>query len=118
MKSAVLESKLQHDLLDGAEISNPAHVRMLCYVMKLMEKKGQEYEVLFAGMESEEAKGPAETWTRIRKSISEHTDPHDVNIAYTEWTNVIALYDRTESQVDEYISMLRSISDRISITRL
>jgi len=118
MQSAVLESKLQHDLLDGTEIPNPAHIRMLCYVMKLMEKKGKEYEVLFAGIDSEESDESNETWTWLKKSISEHTDPHDINIAYTEFTNVIALYDRTESQVDEYISMLRSISDRITISRL
>ena len=36
----LLETKLQSDLLLGKEnILNPSHVRMLCYVMKLMEKK-------------------------------------------------------------------------------
>lgn len=115
MKSAVLESRLQRDLLDGAQISNPAHIRMLCYVMKLMEKKGKEYAVIMAGVDDDGSSGDADSWADIRKSISEHTDPHDMNIEYTERSNVIALYDRTESQVEEYTHMLEGLSGHLTI---
>ena len=118
MKSAVLESGLQRDLLDGVQISNPTHIRMLCYVMKLMEKKGKEYAVIMVGVGDDGTSGATDSWADIRKSISEHTGSHDMNIEYTDRSNVIALYDRSESQVEEYIHMLEALSGRLTIKRI
>ena len=118
MKSALLESRLQHDLLADTDISNPSHVRMLCYVMKLMEKKGNEYTVLFTGLTPDEKDGSGETWASAKKTISEHIGSYDVNIEYTGETNIIALYDRNDSQVNDFIAGLKGISGRITIDKL
>lgn len=89
--SGLLESKLQKDLINKEEILNPSHVRMLCYVIKLMEKKGKEYRVLFLGADV----APEE--------VSAALGPHDMNIMYTPDTRVLALYDRTDSETEEFI---------------
>ncbi len=60
--SALLESRLQKDLLAKMDIVNPAHVRMLCYIMKLMEKQGKDYSVLFMGFDADNGEGHAPEW--------------------------------------------------------
>ena len=41
-----------------------------------------------------------------------------MNIEYTERSNVIALYDRTESQVEDYMHMIESLPGHLTIKRL
>ncbi len=86
--SALLEKKLQADLLNGVKISFPSHVRMLCYLMKLMEKKGKAYRVLFVRT------GTGNKNTFPGQLLSDH----DVNIQYQAGVNVIAFYDRDETE--------------------
>lgn len=86
--------------------------------MKLMEKKGNEYTVLFTGLTPDEKDGSGETWASAKKTISEHIGSYDVNIEYTDRTNIIALYDRNDSQVNDFIAGLKEISGRITTDKL
>ena len=89
--SALLEKKLQTDLRAGIKISHPSHVRMLCYLMKLMEKKGKSYCLLFV------QKGNDKQTGIIKKLVSDH----DVNIKYMDGINVVAFYDRSDEEMEE-----------------
>ena len=107
----LLETKLQSDLLLGKEnILNPSHVRMLCYVMKLMEKKGKQYQLLFVK--------PLGYEDQYRQVIKEITDAHDVNIQYTEGQYIVAFYDKEESQIEEYENVIIKACPASEIKRL
>ncbi|MBP5594744.1 MAG: HD-GYP domain-containing protein [Pseudobutyrivibrio sp.] len=97
-KSSILEDKLQRDLLDKVDITNPTHIRMLCYIMKLMEKKGKEYIVYFASAKSME---------KLEAQIKENTSNHDVFLLYTDEQYIIALYDKTEEEKFAFINNIQ-----------
>ena len=108
--SSILENKLQTALLNKEEVQNPAHVRMLCYLMKLMERKGKAYSVLFA-----ESK---ENIRDLRKGAHYTIQAHDVIIRYTKTQEIIALYDRSDSQVEEYKGKLKNYCPDVVIWEL
>ena len=108
--SSILENKLQTALLNKEEVQNPAHVRMLCYLMKLMERKGKAYSVLFA-----ESK---ENIRDLRKGAHYTIQAHDVIIRYTKTQEIIALYDRNDSQVEEYKGKLKNYCPDVVIWEL
>ncbi|SFB70689.1 HD-GYP domain-containing protein [Butyrivibrio sp. YAB3001] len=97
--SSALEKKLQKDLLDEEDIQNPSHVRMLCYVMKLMEKKGKDYEVVFASVGNF-----AEKYQEVVKKF---ITAHDVNIRYTADEFIIALYDKAAEETDKFLNEIK-----------
>lgn len=97
-KSSLLEDKLQRDLLDKVDIVNPTHIRMLCYIMKLMEKKGKEYIVYFASAKSME---------KLEEQIKENASNHDVFLLYTNEQYIIALYDKTEEEKFVFVNSVR-----------
>ena len=106
MQSAMLENRLQSDLLAGIEIQNPAHVRMLCYIIKLMEKKGSGYQVMLAGPALSEGYTDDElsaAWSILDIKLREGLNIHDVNIRYTKDRNVIALYGKSPEEADSFV---------------
>ncbi|MBQ9568387.1 MAG: HD-GYP domain-containing protein [Lachnospiraceae bacterium] len=104
--SSVLESRLQKDLLEKKPVSNPSHVRMLCYIIKLMEKKGKTYRVFFAGLKEEPSEPKA--WSELRDTVKEYVGPHDINILYSDTINVIALYDKSDEETEAFITAIRT----------
>ncbi len=108
MKSAMLESRLQSDLLDGKKILHPSHVRMICYVIKLMEKKGNSYRIIFAGP-SDEVLAGGELTSYIKKMsqlILRHVGNHDLTVRYTDRLSVIALFNRTDDELESFVETL------------
>ena len=109
-RSALLEDMLQRDLLDGVKIIHPTHVRMLCYIIKLMEKIGKEYDVLFIGPKGFgelDDKQFASGRRSLTSSINENMSNHDVNIRYNEVYNIVALYDRSKAEREAFVSAVR-----------
>jgi len=105
--SSKLESRLRSDILDpNINIKNPTHVRMLCYVIKLMEKKKKSVHVLLYGpsnAKSLDAQELAKAWDTINNKVKEFVGKHDLHIRYTNESNIIALFER-----DDYdISMIK-----------
>ena len=97
--SAKLENKLQVDLLNKVNVNNPSHVRMMCYVIKLYERKGKNCDVLFYGpdLSDEDLKeNAADAWDRVNASIKGSTTGQDMMIRYNDEFNVIALVDKHE----------------------
>lgn len=102
--SALLESRLQKDLLEGKRIRNPEHIRMLCYMIKLMEKKGEGYSVyLIRDRELEESGKGIEL-------IRECCSPHDLCIRYGDDSVVLALYNIFGDDADRILS---SVSQKL-----
>ncbi len=97
--SAVLERRLSDDLGYEENITNPTHVRMLCYLMKLMEKKGKDYQVIFI----KEPKDVDSFKSAVRKIIG----GRDVKIQYSDEWYLIALYDKSQEDVDTFINVVR-----------
>lgn len=98
--SALLEDKLQNDLQSGVRIIHPSHVRMLCYIIKLMENNGANFSVLMFTSASDERASIA----KLERTIKNLVSRHDVNIKYTADSNIVALYGRSENETEEFIS--------------
>ena len=111
--SALLEHRLQVDLLEKNNITNPTHIRMMCYIMKLMEKRGKDYKVLFLNLGSS-----AESDNKlaaINDFIKNRISNHDINIEYCENTKVISFFDKSDDEFDEFIDGVRQLGDDVSI---
>ncbi len=93
--STLLESRLLKDLMDKTKVTDPSHVRMLCYVMKLMEKKGIRYKVVYFGIAEHVPDGIAteQEMEILQRTIQAGIKNHDVMIRYTAKQYVVALYD-------------------------
>ncbi|MGN0403110.1 MAG: HD-GYP domain-containing protein [Acetatifactor sp.] len=103
LKSAVLENRLQgmassEDIL----VKHPEHVRMLCFIMKLKEKKGERVDVFFVGLKKDEALANAEAWSTIEERLKTHLEMKDVKIECNEILRIIALFDRTDEEIEGF----------------
>ena len=115
--SSILESRLQSDLLAGRKIMHASHVRMICYIIKLMEKKGRIYQVILAGPSGEVLAG-GELTSYIKKMtgiISRHLSNHDLTVRYTERISVIALFERSDDEIKAFIETLKADCPDIQI---
>lgn len=111
LESAKLEGRLQNDLLAGEKIIHPSHVRMLCYMIKLMERKDKQYTVIFVGVDDDPQKSENEVASARRKIasvVAESITAHDINIRYNERLNVVALFDRTDEESGAFVDMIRT----------
>ena len=106
--SALLESKVQKDLLQKVPVSDPSHVRMLCYMMKLLEKKGIRYEIVFLGIDEKVPDGNVEkALGLLTAAYKDMLYGHDINIRYTERNYILALYDRDEEGAAEFLKAVK-----------
>lgn len=96
--SSVLEDMLSRDLMNEVKVSNPSHVRMLCYILKLMEKKEKSYKVLLISDEANDEPMSSKTKAAIKELFD---DPHDVIIRYTSKAYIAALYDRSVDYIHQ-----------------
>lgn len=104
--SAKLENRLQSDLLQKKQINNPTHVRMMCYVIKLMEKKNKNISVLFYGpnksvYNAEEKLDNA--WNDINSFTKTYMKGQDIIVRYDCDLNVLALFDRDEDEIKVFV---------------
>jgi len=102
LKSKLLEERLQKDLKENRAVGEPSHVRMLCYCMKLMERGGKGYRVFFMNCGDS-----AEEMEMLRSVLRMKMTEHDINLQYTENENLVALYDYSGDQVDQFLESVR-----------
>lgn len=121
LESALLEDRLQSDLLDNARIIHASHVRMLCYIIKLMEKKGKMFEVMFIGPEDPGSMTDGDL-SSARKKISSVINAnicnHDVHIRYSEEYDIVALYERSDEEIQGFKDTLKNAYPKIRIRDL
>ncbi|MCR5474752.1 MAG: HD-GYP domain-containing protein [Lachnospiraceae bacterium] len=110
--SAILEHRLQQDIKDGVKINHASHVRMLCYIIKLMENKGKDYRIFFVDTEDETAK------KKLREALKRDIGHDDISILYTRTTWAVALFDRTDRQMDEFIRKLTGECNGVAVYKI
>ncbi len=107
-RSSLLEARLQSDLLEGLKIIHPSHVRMLCYMIKLREKKRNTYQVIFAGPSDESLEGGNLTayMKKLSNAIVDNITGHDITIRYSDRLTIIALCSDDPSVADGFMMRL------------
>ena len=111
--SSLLEDALQKDLLAKVPIQSPSHIRMLCYIIKLMEKKGKDYRVIF--LET----GSAPTLLdSVNDTVKKLLHTHDIHIAYTRERRLIALFDRSAEEAAAFADSIQAALPAASVTVL
>jgi len=115
--SSKLENRLQEDLLAKNEVTHPTHVRMMCYVIKLMEKKGNKISVIFYGpnvslFESQEEIDNA--WSEINTCSKEFISGQDMVIRYNSELNVLALFEKEEC-ITPFVEKVKSVNSNAII---
>ena len=83
-----------------------SQTRMLCYVMKLLEKKKEGSDVLIIKLE---ASGEPEA--SVKQHITAHLHPQDLAIEFLENTYIIALFNRTGEEVQKFVSYFESVPE-------
>ncbi len=98
-KSVQLEIYLQNLVFDtNKKINNPSHVRMLCYVMKLVEKNKENVDVLFVKMMGD--------CKKTASFITAHLKTQDLFIDCYEDVYLVALFNRRPDDVESFISTI------------
>lgn len=108
--SAMLERRLADDLSYKESIISPTHVRMLCYLMKLMERKGKDFFVIFIETKHDDDK--------FKEKLRKYISSHDVGIDYTDDWYLLALYDKTQQETEAFEKELNSEFGGITIEKL
>lgn len=109
--SSLLENNLQQLLLDKeAKVPNPTHVRMLCYVIKLMEKKGQVVEIFIVGNKTNKnitdcKNSDGDTLESILKS---KITGRDIYISYTSDSIIVALFENSPDEISAIRTAIES----------
>lgn len=93
LKSALLENFLQKNAnSDETKANHPSHIRMLCYIMKLKEKKGERVNVFLIKL-LDISKDNQEM---VNKLIKPFLQAYDISLAYNENIRIISLFDKTD----------------------
>lgn len=109
LKSALLEEKLQKDTsINHETVLNPAHIRMISYIIKLAEQDKRSFEVLFAEIKEPvfSERNSEKTDCNIEQILKPYIHTKDINVKYTKNTNIVVLFNRTGEELKNIISEL------------
>lgn len=119
LKSAVLENRLQEmTMSQDTLVNHPEHVRMLCFIMKLKEKKREHMDVFIVSLKEDEIPAGAETHSMIGKMIKSHLKMKDVSIECNDSMRIIALFEKTDEEIENFEKDLNSQSAYVSFERI
>ena len=59
-----------------------------------------------------------EAWSELRDTVKEYVGPHDINILYSDTSNVIALYDKSDEETEAFITAIRTDCPSVSLVCL
>lgn len=100
LKSAVLEDRLQEmTMSQDILVNHPEHVRMLCFIMKLKEKKKERTDVYFIRLRDVEIPSDIENCSVVENMIKSHMRMKDVSIECNDSMKIIALFDKTDEEI-------------------
>lgn len=119
--SSKLENKLHNDLLQDKHIENPTHVRMMCYVIKLMEKKKKPVQVLFYGSKvfSGRTDQPTDeernaTWDKLNAVAKRYMTGQDIVIQYNDEYNALAFFGKDE-EIKAFLADMKALDCPVSM---
>lgn len=115
LKSSLLENYLQKSgNSDETKATHPSHIRMLCYIMKLKEKKGERVNVFLIKL-SDIGKDNQEM---VNKLVKPFLQADDISLAYNENIRIISLFDKTDEQIESFTKALHNSEIQIDIEEL
>ena len=109
-KSSVLEKIIQDTMNSEEEkITNPMHVRMVCYVIKLAEKNKRSFDIFYAESEDEEG---------MNKVLKECIGYRDICIEYSNSKNIVVLFDISSKESEDIKKKIQdhATDSKITIT--
>lgn len=111
--SSLLEAKLQKDLhKDTKTILHASHIRMVCYIIKLAEKRRRALNIYLLDMNGLKRNDADEDFSaQVRPFLR----ARDICIPYETNTHLVVLFDRNSDEVEKFCS---SLSKEIMITEI
>lgn len=115
MRSALLENYLQKTAgNEETKAANPTHIRMLSYIMKLKEKKGERVDAFLISLPD----NSAETLEKAKAQIKPFMHSEDIHIEYNEHKRMIALFDKTDEEIEGFIKAIEECPVRLEMERI
>lgn len=115
LKSALLENYLQKNAnSEETKAINPAHIRMMCYIMKLKEKKGERVNVFLLKL----LNNSDENWEMTNKLLKPILDAEDISLLYSENKRIISLFNKTDEQIECFTKALHNSTIQIDIEEI
>lgn len=119
LKSAMLEKHLQELTISrDTVINHPEHVRMLCFIMKLKEKEGEHTDVYIIHIKNEAAPAHAETIDVVDDMIKAHMAMKDVSIECNDSMKIIAVFDKSDEEIERFERDLRAQSAYVAFEHI
>lgn len=115
LKSALLENYLQKNAnSEETKAINPAHIRMMCYIMKLKEKKGERVNVFLLKL----LNNSDENWEMTNKLLKPILEAEDISLLYSENKRIISLFNKTDEQIECFTKALHNSTIQINIEEI
>lgn len=116
LKSSLLEERLQKDVeMSQERVLNPSHVRMVSYIIKLAEKNGRVFDVMFLSyLDDSIAGGYSKDY--IDKLLKNNVHGKDICIDYTNQQKIIVLFDYKKEEIDTIYNILLTYADVEKLT--
>lgn len=119
LKSALLEDRLQKmTMSQDILVNHPEHVRMLCFIMKLKEKKKERTDVYFIRLRDVEIPSDIENCSVVENMIKSHMRMKDVSIECNDSMKIIALFDKTDEEIVRFEKDLNAQLAYVSFERI
>ena len=119
LKSALLEERLQKmTMSQDILVNHPEHVRMLCFIMKLKEKKKERTDVYFIRLRDVEIPSDIENGSVVENMIKSHMRMKDVSIECNDSMKIIALFDKTDEEIVRFEKDLNAQLAYVSFERI
>lgn len=119
LKSAVLENRLQEmTMSQDTLVNHPEHVRMLCFIMKLKEKRKEHMDVFIIGLKDDEIPVSEENHSVIEKMIKSHLKMKDVIIDCNDNLKIIALFEKADEEIESFENDLNTQSAYVSFEHI
>lgn len=119
LKSAVLENRLQEmTMSQDTLVNHPEYVRMLCFIMKLKEKKKERTDVFIISIKDDEIPADVEVRSVVENMIKSHMRMKDVSIECNDSMKIIALFDKTDEEIVRFEKDLNAQSAYVSFEHI
>ena len=95
------------------------HVRMLCYLMKLKEKKGERVDVFIVKLAGSETaqKNENTNGSRLEDIINPYLKKQDMNIEYNDHIRIVAMFNRKDEEIDRFAEALMETPLQLEMER-
>lgn len=114
LKSAMLEKYLRELSKSGdMEAKNPTHIRMMNYILKLKERRGESVQAFVLSILDKN-----ESWDTENKYVVPYIQAEDMNIEYNDKSRIIVLFGKTDAEIADFEKALDEIPTKIKVGKI